>query len=77
MRNAAAGLRAVAQPSTVTVVVRGAAAELANLKPADLALYADLAGLAAGRYNLPVRFDPPKTIAIQRVEPSQLDVRLR
>ena len=40
-------------------------------------IYVDLAGLSAGRYNLPVRFDAPKDVTIQRVEPPQLDVRLR
>lgn len=77
LRNAASGLRATAHPSAVSVVLRGPASELSAVKPADLALYADLAGLAAGRYNLPVRFDQMKNVTIQRVEPSQLDVRLR
>ena len=43
----------------------------------NLAVYADLAGLGPGRYNLPVRVDPMKNVTIQRVQPSQLDVRLR
>ena len=77
VRNAASDLRATARPPAVSVVLRGAANELSALKPADLALYTDLAGLRAGRYNLPVRFDQMKNVTIQRVEPSQLDVRLR
>jgi YbbR domain-containing protein len=76
LRNAGAGLRGVAEPSKVSVVVRGPASELAALKPADLAVFADLAGLGRGRYNLPVRFDQKKNVTIQRVEPSQIDVRL-
>jgi len=77
LRNARSGLRATAHPSVVTVVLRGPANELAAVKAADLAVYADLAGLERGRYNLPVRFDQMKNVTIQRVQPSQLDVRLR
>jgi len=77
LRNARSGLRATAHPSVVTVVLRGSANELAAVKAADLAVYADLAGLERGRYNLPVRFDQMKNVTIQRVQPSQLDVRLR
>jgi YbbR domain-containing protein len=77
LRNAGSGLHSSASPSTVTVVLRGPANEISALKPADLAVYADLAGLGRGRYNLPVRFDQMKNVTIQRVEPSQLDVRLR
>ena len=77
LRNARSGLRATAHPSAVTVVLRGPANELAAVKAADLAIYADLAGLAPGRYNLPVRFDQMKDVTIQRIQPSQLDVRLR
>ena len=77
LRNARSGLRATAHPSVVTVVLRGPANELAAVKAADLAVYADLAGLERGRYNLPVRFDQMKDVTIQRIQPSQLDVRLR
>jgi YbbR domain-containing protein len=77
LRNARSGLRATAHPSAVSVVLRGPANELAAVKAADLPVYADLAGLAPGRYNLPVRFDQMKNVTIQRVQPSQLDVRLR
>jgi YbbR domain-containing protein len=77
LRNAASGVRATSTPSAVTVVLRGPANELAALKPAGLAVYADLAGLGRGRYNLPVRYDQMKNVTIQRVEPTQIDVRLR
>jgi YbbR domain-containing protein len=77
LRNAVSGLRATAHPSAVSVVLRGPAEELATLKAGNLAVYADLAGLGRGRYNLPVRFDQMKNVTIQRVQPSQLDVRLR
>jgi YbbR domain-containing protein len=76
LRNATAGLRAVASPSGVSVVVRGPANVLSSLRPTDLAVYADLAGLGRGRYNLPVRFDQSKNVTIERVDPPQLDVRL-
>ena len=42
--------------------------------PSDLKVYADLSGLGRGRYNLPVRFDPPADVTITGVEPAQLDV---
>jgi YbbR domain-containing protein len=77
LRHAKAGLRATAEPATVIVHVRGAAGDLSALHATDFGLYVDVAGLARGRYNLPVRFDPLKTVSIQRVEPPALDVRLR
>jgi len=77
LRNAGSGLRATAHPAAVSVVLRGPAEELAALKTGSLAVYADLAGLGPGRYNLPVRFDQMKNVTIERVQPSQLDVRLR
>ena len=76
LRHAKAGLRATAEPATVIVHVRGAASALSALHATDFGLYVDVAGLARGRYNLPVRFDPLQTVSIQRVEPPQLDVRL-
>jgi YbbR domain-containing protein len=77
LRNTRSGLRATAVPSAVLVVLRGPADELSGLKAGSLAVYADLAGLGPGRYNLPVRFEQMKNVTIQRVQPSQLDVRLR
>jgi YbbR domain-containing protein len=69
-------LHGTAQPASVAVHVRGPAPEVGALKPGDLTVYADLARLAAGRYNLPVRVNPLKTISIQRVDPPQVDVWL-
>jgi YbbR domain-containing protein len=76
-RHAGSALVTAAHPSAVAVHVRGPAAAVASVGPSDLAVYADLAGLTRGRYNLPVRFDQLKDVTITRVEPAQLDVRLR
>jgi hypothetical protein len=42
-----------------------------------LKAFADLSGLGRGRYNLPVRFDPPLEMTITNVVPAQVDVRIR
>jgi YbbR domain-containing protein len=77
LRNVESGRNAIVQPAVVTVTVRGAAPDVDALGRGGLVVYADLAGLGAGRYNLPVRVESPRNVTIERVEPSQLDVRLR
>ena len=42
-----------------------------------LEVYADLTGLTAGRYNLPVRYQVSGDIAITGVTPATLDVTIR
>jgi YbbR domain-containing protein len=77
LRNPGARLKSSASPREVTVRLRGPAKAVSALRATDLKAYADLSGLGRGRYNLPVRFDPPQEMTITGVAPTQLDVRIR
>ena len=63
-------------PPRVAVVVRGAREVLDTLEPSDFEASVDVGGLGQGRYPLPVRVIPPQHVAITRVEPSQVQVRI-
>jgi YbbR domain-containing protein len=76
LRNAGHRLTSSALPREVTVRLRGPAKAVSALRVIDLKAYADLSGLGRGRYNLPVRFDPPHEMTITNVAPAQLDVRI-
>lgn len=76
-RHVPAGRHAAAQPSTVSVTVRG---PLVALKPSSephLQPYVDLSGLRPGRYNLRVQVDPPDGLVITAVAPATVAIRLR
>jgi YbbR domain-containing protein len=75
-RGAGAGITASSQPAEVAVRVKGPQSALSAIGPETLQVFADLSGLARGRYNLPVRFDQPADLSIVSTEPAQLDVRL-
>jgi YbbR domain-containing protein len=77
LRNPGTRLMPSASPHEVTVRLRGPSKAVLALQAPDLKAYADLSGLGRGRYNLPVKFDPPLDMTITHVEPSQLDVRIR
>lgn len=77
IRGLAAGRRATLRPSQVTATVRGAGEAVSGLTAGGLELYADLSGLAPGRYSLPVRYQSTTDVAITRVEPARLGVTIR
>jgi YbbR domain-containing protein len=77
LRNSGNRLTSTATPTEVTVRLRGPAKAISALEGRDLKAYADLSGLGRGRYNLPVRFDPPHDMTITNVAPAQVDVRIR
>lgn len=77
LRGLERGQKGTVQPSTVTVVVRGEAASVERLTEADVDVYADLAGFANGRYNLPVKCQTPSGVTVVRVEPATLGVTIR
>ncbi len=77
LRNVKPGLHASARLTAVAVRVKGAASALDALQPAELGLYADVNGLGPGRYNLPVHYETNADITVLRVDPAQLDVRVR
>lgn len=76
-RGLGASRRASIQPSRVRVVVRGSPDALEALARGDVNVFADLTGLAPGRYNLPVKFEAPSHVSVVRVEPATLDVVIR
>lgn len=71
------GRRATVNPSRVSVVVQGLPRTVEGLGRGDVAVYADLTGLAPGRYNLPVKYETPPGITVLRVEPATLGVVVR
>jgi YbbR domain-containing protein len=77
LRNPGNRLTSTASPREVTVRLRGPAKAVSALRATDLKAYADLSGLGRGRYNLPVRLDPPLEMTITSVAPAQVDVRIR
>ena len=77
VRGLAPGRRVVLRPTEVSARVRGPEPAVVALSPAQLAVFADLTGLAPGRYNLPVRHEATGDIAIMEVEPANLDVTIR
>ena len=77
IRGLADGRRAVLRPTMVSAIVRGPASAVAAVSADALEVYADLTGLAPGRYNLPVRFQASGHIAITSVAPANLDVTIR
>jgi YbbR domain-containing protein len=77
MRGGRDGSSAVGLPATVAVTVRGVQESLAGVTASQIEAFVDLAGLAPGRYNLPVRVDPSRAFGVSHVEPATVDVRIR
>lgn len=77
MRNVPEGTSGAANPATVTVWVRGTREALAPLEAPQVTAYVDLAGLRAGRYNLPVRTDPSRAFLVSRIEPPIVEVVIK
>jgi YbbR domain-containing protein len=77
VRNLSRGLEVTVNPSRVTVILRGARTALGSLDQSGLEAWVDAASLSAGRYALPVRFDPGREYGISRVEPAEVQVRLQ
>jgi hypothetical protein len=77
MRNVPPGRRSTVTPSSVTVHVRGTRELLARTDVRALAAFVDLAGLGAGRYNLPVRVESTEPVGISRIEPEAVSVLIR
>ncbi len=77
LRGLAEGRKATLSPNVVMASVRGPGPTVSQLSPTALEVYADLSGLAPGRYNLPVRFQDTSSVTITRVVPDMLDVIIR
>jgi YbbR domain-containing protein len=77
VRNVGPRLRAAVVPARVTVVLRGSRQTLGSMDAGTLSPWVDAAALKAGRYSLPVRVDPGGEYTVLRVEPAQVQLRLR
>lgn len=64
-------------PPHVAVVLRGAREVIDTIRPADIVATVDLEGLGPGQFQLPVRVGPPARLSIVRIEPPQIQVRVR
>lgn len=76
-RNVPSRLNASFTPASVAVRVKGTEAVLAAVTAGRLAAFVDLAGLAPGRYNLPIRVEPPTNVQILQIQPSSVAARVR
>jgi YbbR domain-containing protein len=76
-RNAAPGRAVSAEPSSVTVTVRGGRDVLAKLSDVDIEPYIDLTGVGSGHYTLQVRVDPRSTYEIGTIDPATVAVTIR
>jgi YbbR domain-containing protein len=77
MRNLPAGASAAANPPVIEVFVRGTREALAPLDASQITAFVDLAGLRAGRYNLPVRIDPSRVFGVSRIEPAVVEIVIK
>jgi len=77
VRGVGRGLAAQTLPAVVSVSTRGPKAALDGLDGGVLIAYVDLAGLGPGRYNLPVRVEPPQSVEVLQTDPATVRVRIR
>ena len=71
------GLRVTIEPVNVTVGVRGSEALLGDVEESGVDAFIDLAGLPAGRYNLPVTVASSADIGITHIDPPNVVVILQ
>jgi YbbR domain-containing protein len=77
LRNASPALRVRVAPAVALVMVRGPKDVLSALQTDSLTLYVDLAGLGPGRYNLPIRVEPPRDLEVVRTQPAMVSVTVQ
>jgi YbbR domain-containing protein len=77
IRNVPQNLTAAVRPADVDVQLRGRRDALVRVQPADVKMFVDLAGLSPGDYALTVRAEVPRDVAVARIEPSTVQVRIR
>jgi YbbR domain-containing protein len=77
MKNAGSGVQAVLIPSHVTITVRGSRQELGTLQDNQVSVVVDLTGLGPGQYKLPVYVDAPAAVAVTKIAPNIVEVRIR
>ena len=69
-------LTATATPSDVDVTVRGSREELARVRPDDVTVFVELAGLGAGEYPLTVRAKSSRDVGVTRIQPQTIQVQI-
>ena len=77
MKNTGTGVQAILIPSHVTITVRGSREELGTLQDNQVTALVDLAGLGPGQYKLPVHVDTPAGVAVSKILPTIVEVRIR
>lgn len=77
LRGLGRGRRATVRPTRVAIVIQGIPRAVDAVGRDDVRVFADLTGLAPGRYNLPVKHATPPGMTILRVEPATLDIVVR
>jgi len=75
--NLAARRRAEMSPVAVSLAVKGTRERVEGIQPGLVNVFVDLAGLGPGRYNLPVRTEPPEDVRLSHVEPPTIQVRIK
>ena len=71
------GLEVSFDPSSVTVGIRGSEVLLRAMAEGEVDAFIDLAGLSAGRYNLPVTVVSSADIGITHIDPPNVLVVLQ
>jgi YbbR domain-containing protein len=66
-----------AVPAAVTITVRGAAAAIKELDLDSVQASVDVNALGPGKYSLPVHVAGSKVFAVVRIDPSQVQVRIK
>jgi YbbR domain-containing protein len=77
LRNLAAGLTALANPSSVKVRARGTKASIDKLKDSSIVAYVDLDGIGEGDYGLPVRLEPAPGIGLDQLDPTVVRINVQ
>ena len=76
VQHVGAGLRAALRTTTVDVVFRGSAEQLAQIDAALVEPVVDATGLSAGDHTLPVRLDGPVAARVARINPATVQVHI-
>ncbi|HIC56771.1 MAG TPA: hypothetical protein EYO94_05175, partial [Acidobacteria bacterium] len=76
-RNLEPDLEVLFEPSSIAVGVRGSEALLQAMEEGEIEAFIDLAGLSAGRYNLPVTVVSSADLGITHIDPPNVLVVLQ
>ena len=77
MAPATAGLDAAVTPLEVEIVLAGLKERLDKLRPSDIIVYVDVAGLKPARYELPLKAKLPEGISMRETVPGTCEVVIK